>query len=71
MAKNVREISESKANTRAKNVEAAITDPKKFAQDKLKKQLRARQRKKEKIRTLKFGLADGKSAAKHKKLKTE
>jgi hypothetical protein len=42
-----------------------------FAQDKLKKQLRARQRKKEKIRTLKFGLADGKSAAKHKKLKTE
>jgi hypothetical protein len=29
LAKNVREISESKANTRAKNVEAAITDPKK------------------------------------------
>ena len=48
-----------------------VKNKSRFAQDKLKKQLRARQRKKEKIRTLKFGLADGKSAAKHKKLKTE
>lgn len=55
LAKNVREINEVKAENRSKNNEFAITDPKAYTKEKLKKQLRSKARKKEIIRQHKFG----------------
>jgi len=69
LAKNVREVSEVKANIRNLQREQAVTDPKEFAKDKLKKQLRLRQRKKEKIREMKFGMKGNDYTEKRKKLK--
>jgi len=60
LAKNVKEVTEAKAEVRSKHNEYAITNPQAYNKEKLKKALRARQRKKEKIRTYKFGTAQTK-----------